>query len=162
MLIETLSRTLQFCLFIVPFSTLLCLGNSSHLDVPKFSALSPQLLGSTRIHSSSPLSWKPLKAARRPQGSPHSYPVFQEPLVLIAWYAASWKLAFHVSYWFLFVSVESVNTVSVTTPWSEGEINLFLFIAENIPSCRCASLFIHSLIEGLRSFQFWATRIKLL
>lgn len=32
-------RSLQFSLFTVPFSTLLYLGNSSHLDFPKFSAL---------------------------------------------------------------------------------------------------------------------------
>lgn len=50
---KILCRSLQFCLFVAVFSTLLSLGNSSCLGLPEFSALCLQLRESTGLYLSS-------------------------------------------------------------------------------------------------------------
>lgn len=50
---KILCRSLQFCLFVAVFSTLLSLGNSSCLGLPEFSALCLQLRESTGFYLSS-------------------------------------------------------------------------------------------------------------
>lgn len=136
-----------------------CLGYSNHLGFPKFLILSLQFRKSAAFHQDSLSLYFVLETSQgsklsQPQGSPHLYS-FRNHCSLLLGIRCLTKLLFHISHWFLFASVQSVNTVFIITLQSEAEIGFFLFIARNshcmdVPVC----LLIH-LLKGCIISSFW-------
>lgn len=152
-----LCRSLQFCLLVALFSTLLSLGNSSPLGFPEFSALSLQLRESAQLHHGSLSLCCVLETLSRQQvETTMAFTSFASGLsgiiVLCCFRSSFLQTVVSCVIGFLFVSVERVNPVCYYTLVKRR--NQF------IPS-HCPEYSIVWMYQFVYSFTYWRLRLFL-